>query len=1031
MLSQPITALLALALIQAALAAEIRPAIGEPLRDAAVTRGPDGTFYLTGTRCMARRWAVKPDSFDNPYCLTESKQNTAPDGSLDFMDNDGVKVWSSEDLVNWKDDGLAWDLMQFEPGMYSWRGRVWALPERKVGDRRVRGLTSPKFFHYRDRWYLVESYAGHQIGLLASKGDRIMGPYRPHYKQSGKGDNRVGGWGASRGPGYGMLFEDRDGAVYLIWGPGYIVKMKADLSMPEGTEPIKVEGHLRIGPEGDPRHLLAAVKGYPNAEWCARQFAPRAFSIYRDGETYLLVWSAMTDTGGMKREDSFIATAKNLDGPYSEPRLLVAGSGPAVIFDAGDRGPMLSCSMNEAPVLIPLERREGTLAASGIEAPTPVKPELPGNQQMYDYANSQASGKWHQPHSETGRSRLVPLFDLPMTDICIAKGDDGYYLTGTVASKRANGKPDFENNDGIYLWKSTDLNIWTPLGKVWDIERDGNDWARRHRVPADNPILTRFCRGVTAPEIRYARGTYWIPYSMNGRGTGLLKSKTGKADGPYEDLGRLTNMGGSPSLLIEEGEKPLWLWGDLMTASMNDDMTALSGAPVSLYLQLGGNQVSWLADDNVDMWDNTAPHVFTAMDPNSNQKRYYLTWSAISQGTARALRETFVSRADSPLGPYTSPVLMIPHGGQSSVFEGPDGKLYASFYGADPSAAFRDRPGIVPLEFGFHDMPRKVNYNYYTHRGPWDGVKRANALPQPVDFRLTYLPDGRFYFGLSASFFKEYDGGVPVWRSPDTKEWEYLGHLYTHAQGAAEENWPAGPMKPGWLDHDRQISWTCGLYYLKGDYYLKAVMNNVPGKRGDAGPLLKSTSGKAEGPYAFHAPLGFETLFEDTDGKVYGVRAGRASTIVKLTDDLTAIDKEWIKPLNHEDCFKVHTDMNTIVSTDCNLLPYGKIDGKYLWGSLNGWRGYCGRFYVSDSPLGPLCEIGTIPYMGHGMIARGKDGVWRTVFQFMHSHHWMSSPTKEGGAFVLPVHLEMGDKPFVALQYDHQAGVRDMSVYGE
>ena len=40
----------------AAPAAEIlKPQIGEPLRDAAVTRAPDGTYYLIGTRAVTRK----------------------------------------------------------------------------------------------------------------------------------------------------------------------------------------------------------------------------------------------------------------------------------------------------------------------------------------------------------------------------------------------------------------------------------------------------------------------------------------------------------------------------------------------------------------------------------------------------------------------------------------------------------------------------------------------------------------------------------------------------------------------------------------------------------------------------------------------------------------------------------------------------------------------------------------------------------------------------------------------------------------
>jgi hypothetical protein len=529
---------------------------------------------------------------------------------------------------------------------------------------------------------------------------------------------------------------------------------------------------------------------------------------------------------------------------------------------------------------------------------------------------------------------------------------------------------------------------------------------------------------------------------MNGRGTGLLKSKTGKPEGPYEDLGRITAIGGSPSLFVEGGRAPLWLWGDLMVAELNPDRTALVGTPESLYLQIPSHYIEKVQDDVVDMWDDTAPHLFTAVEPKSKKTKYYLTWSAISQGTARALRDTFIARADSPMGPYTSPVLMIPHGGQISVFEGPEhavseagakggpSTLYASFYGADPSATFRDRPGIVPLEFGYHDMPRKVNHNFYARRGPWN-----EPLPVPdgmTDYRMTTLPDGMLYLGWSSAGRRDYDGGVDFWRSADGKHWELLEDVYTHAEGAADPNWPAGEQKPGWMNHNHPVSWANGLYSIKGDIYLLTHMHNVPGKDWQECPLLKSVSGKPEGPYKAHV-YGFvgnvaslTCLFEDGGG-VYGTDQG--GNLLKLTDDLKAVDTEWIAPLK-KNGFDVKTADGTIKSTDIpGLIGYGKIGGKYLWGSLNGFRGYCGRFWISDNLVGPLRELGTLPYMGNGMIARSKAGVWFAAFQYMHQHHMMSAPT-QGGTPIQPAHLELdGDDPHIVFEYDRAAGVRELSVY--
>jgi hypothetical protein len=90
---------------------------------------------------------------------------------------------------------------------------------------------------------------------------------------------------------------------------------------------------------------------------------------------------------------------------------------------------------------------------------------------------------------EAPRSRLQPLFDTPLRDTSICKGGDGaWYLTGTPA--------DFQNNDGICLWRSTDCKTWTEIGPVWSIERQSSAWQKQYRVNPDNPTGAEKEKGV-------------------------------------------------------------------------------------------------------------------------------------------------------------------------------------------------------------------------------------------------------------------------------------------------------------------------------------------------------------------------------------------------------------------------------------------------------------------------------------------------------------------------------------------------------
>lgn len=126
---------------------------------------------------------------------------------------------------------------------------------------------------------------------------------------------------------------------------------------------------------------------------------------------------------------------------------------------------------------------------------------------------------------------LKPLFDFPLRDTCICVADDGwYYLTGTT------GYPTWwQTNEGIRVWKSPDLKSWEPLGLVWTFERDGT-WQKEFKERMNSRGETERLRAIWAPEIHFFRGTFWIAYCVNYGGTGILKSTSGKAEGPYVDI---------------------------------------------------------------------------------------------------------------------------------------------------------------------------------------------------------------------------------------------------------------------------------------------------------------------------------------------------------------------------------------------------------------------------------------------------------------------------------------------------------------
>ena len=154
------------------------------------------------------------------------------------------------------------------------------------------------------------------------------------------------------------------------------------------------------------------------------------------------------------------------------------------------------------------------------------------------------------------RVRLRPLFDEPIRDTSICRGGDGrWYLTGNAD---ADGDGDFQNNEGIWLWQSDDFAQWRQIAQVWNVSRDATTphsaWQREHRVNPENP-RGPLVRGIVSPRIHFLKNTYWLTYSMNHQGAGLLRSATGKPEGPYRDVGRITEQGTDASLFTAWGRR--------------------------------------------------------------------------------------------------------------------------------------------------------------------------------------------------------------------------------------------------------------------------------------------------------------------------------------------------------------------------------------------------------------------------------------------------------------------------------------------
>ncbi len=284
---------------------------------------------------------------------------------------------------------------------------------------------------------------------------------------------------------------------------------------------------------------------------------------------------------------------------------------------------------------------------------------------------------------------LRKLMDVPLRDTSICRGPDGiWYMTGTV-------EPFWAYNEGIKLWKSTDLTKgnWEPLGFVW----------KYGESPWHKPYL-RERKPLWAPEIHYLKGTFWLTYSLPGwdgsartSGCGLLKSTSGKPEGPYVDVHPNERIGDEidASLFEDEDGTVYFLWHSGKIARMVPDMTGL--AEPYHWLKMAAKDADPKHHSGLcagifgkDSFDHIGYEGMFLFKANG---RYYLSCSENIDGRYSCL----ISTSANLLGPYSERYEAIPHGGHNMFFKDEKGQWWSTYFGSDNLAPWQERPGILPV----------------------------------------------------------------------------------------------------------------------------------------------------------------------------------------------------------------------------------------------------------------------------------------------------------------------------------------------
>ena len=282
---------------------------------------------------------------------------------------------------------------------------------------------------------------------------------------------------------------------------------------------------------------------------------------------------------------------------------------------------------------------------------------------------------------------IVPAMELHLRDGVVTLGGDGnYYLCGSP------GDNIWAYNKGIELWKSPDLHNWDYLGVVYDFDQAAETWVSKWRKKEP-----RTTRAVWAPEIHYIKGNYYICFGMCRGGITIIKSTTGKPEGPYKNAfnfeGPVTD-GIDANLFEDEDGSVYYTWnGGLKIARLRDDLSGFAEEFHDIVVE-GDHDPSHhnqncSKKNNLDHVGHEGATIF------KHDGKYYL-------GAADEYEDRYsmcVAVADNIYGPYRMRHEAVPCGGGTGVFKDKEGNWWCSYFGNDSQSPWREKFSFVKIGF--------------------------------------------------------------------------------------------------------------------------------------------------------------------------------------------------------------------------------------------------------------------------------------------------------------------------------------------
>ncbi|MBC8052661.1 MAG: family 43 glycosylhydrolase [Sphingobacteriaceae bacterium] len=282
---------------------------------------------------------------------------------------------------------------------------------------------------------------------------------------------------------------------------------------------------------------------------------------------------------------------------------------------------------------------------------------------------------------------IRPSWEVHIRDAVVILGGDGnYYMTGS------SGENIWKHADGVELWKSKDLKKWDYIGLVWTIEKDGR-WEKNWANLKNQPV-----RALWAPELHYLKGNYYICLSMPPGGVSILKSTTGKPEGPYVHAQANPDKpfvnGIDPTFFQDDDGKVYFTWSSgRRIGLMKNDMSGFEGELREIILENPDHTPEHHAEKCRGRGMNDLGHEGAVLFKAKG--KYYLGAADDYEGRY----STCLSISDNIFGPYKMRHESVPCAGGTNFFKDKQGKWWSSYFGNDSQSPWREKPGLVRVDF--------------------------------------------------------------------------------------------------------------------------------------------------------------------------------------------------------------------------------------------------------------------------------------------------------------------------------------------